>query len=249
MGNVGDVAFSQGDLMRRVHKLEEQLRMLAAARRLENATIGAGGLRIKGAGGLRLQAGGSLTVEDGGDILIEGGDLVVTGDGVMRSETFDGNMAVLDPGSTGWAIGSDRVSARGALLRPLDTKVTGGQAIGFAVNLAEEARGASTVVAPSWATTANLHTVVTASIRNTSGVVDIAYLSAHIDNSNGGEMYVTLDAGKQGALAASWAQNMAVVGDQVITVSAHLRTEVGNWSSDVANMAEQTTTVVFTGPA
>ncbi|OKI52848.1 hypothetical protein [Micromonospora sp. CB01531] len=49
-------------LVRRIADLERQVRELQAGRRLEAATIGAGGLTIKG--------GGSVTVTDGGQVLI-----------------------------------------------------------------------------------------------------------------------------------------------------------------------------------
>jgi hypothetical protein len=70
---IGDAAFSQGDIMRRIKALEDKQREQGAGRRLENATIGDGGLRIKGDGGITLQNGGGVTVEDGGGVLIEAG--------------------------------------------------------------------------------------------------------------------------------------------------------------------------------
>jgi len=48
MGVVSDAAVSKGDLMRRVDALEEQVKQLRTARRLEAASIGRGGLRIQG---------------------------------------------------------------------------------------------------------------------------------------------------------------------------------------------------------
>ncbi len=75
---VGDAAFSQGDIMRRLAMLEDEVRQLRAARRLESATIGDGGLRIKG-GTITVQNDGSIVVEDGGDIIMQGnGRLLMT---------------------------------------------------------------------------------------------------------------------------------------------------------------------------
>lgn len=64
-----DIAFSKGDVMRRLGELERRLAEATAGRRLENASVGAGGIRLK--------SGGGITVEDGGDVRINGGLLEV----------------------------------------------------------------------------------------------------------------------------------------------------------------------------
>jgi hypothetical protein len=74
--NIGDAAHSQGDVMRRVHILEGLVRELIAGRRLENASVGAGGVTFRGEGGITLAEGGGLTVADGGDILVEDGGTI-----------------------------------------------------------------------------------------------------------------------------------------------------------------------------
>lgn len=74
MGVISDPAVPKGDLIRRVTELEQQVKQLLTARRLEAASIGRGGLR--------LHSGGSLLVDDGGDIRVAGGRLeAVDGDG------------------------------------------------------------------------------------------------------------------------------------------------------------------------
>lgn len=62
-----DAAFSRGDIMRRLRELEKQVERLQTARRLEAASIGAGGLRLIG-GLLRIQD------TDGDDMFRAGGD-------------------------------------------------------------------------------------------------------------------------------------------------------------------------------
>lgn len=74
-----DIAFSQGDVMRRLRELEQRVVELTSGRRLENASVGAGGIRVKG--------GGGITVEDGGDVDVNGGLLQVraeNGNAIMR---------------------------------------------------------------------------------------------------------------------------------------------------------------------
>ena len=83
---------------RRLDDLQRQLNELRAARTLEAATIGKGGLTI---------AGGSLVVEDASGnvidtvdasgITVSGGKLVVDGSGVAESGNYT-------PGSAGWAL-------------------------------------------------------------------------------------------------------------------------------------------------
>lgn len=73
------IAFSPGDVMRRLRDVEQALREATAGRRLENASVGAGGIRLK--------SGGGMTVEDGGDVNINGGLLQVraaNGRAIMR---------------------------------------------------------------------------------------------------------------------------------------------------------------------
>lgn len=63
----GPAAFSEGNIMRRMRRLEAEVAQLRTARNLESALIGAGGLRIRG---------GQLTIQDidGDDMFRAGGD-------------------------------------------------------------------------------------------------------------------------------------------------------------------------------
>lgn len=65
---LGDAAFSNADIMRRLAMLERQLAEVRAARRLENATIGAGGLRVAGGGVIRsTDFDGDMVLGDAGE--------------------------------------------------------------------------------------------------------------------------------------------------------------------------------------
>jgi len=72
VANIGELATSPGDVMRRLRDLERQLRELRSARSLEASTIGRGGLRIKG-GNLEVTDAGLIIIRDGGDFNIEDG--------------------------------------------------------------------------------------------------------------------------------------------------------------------------------
>ncbi|MGH8878567.1 MAG: hypothetical protein ACRD0P_14685 [Stackebrandtia sp.] len=63
MGLISDPARSQGDVMRRLREMEKRVQRLEAMRRLEAASIGAGGLRVTN--------GGRITVEDADGIAVD----------------------------------------------------------------------------------------------------------------------------------------------------------------------------------
>jgi hypothetical protein len=90
---LGDAAFSQADIMRRLAGLEAELRAIKSSRRLENSTVGEGGVRVKGSGGITLQAGGGMAVQDGGDISLEGGNVKIT-DGALTVYNAEGRRIV-----------------------------------------------------------------------------------------------------------------------------------------------------------
>ncbi|MEV0805723.1 hypothetical protein [Micromonospora sp. NPDC050200] len=63
-------------ISRRLTALEGLVRELQAGRRLEAATIGAGGLRVKG-GDITVLDGGDIAIEGGGSVTVDGGDITV----------------------------------------------------------------------------------------------------------------------------------------------------------------------------
>jgi len=69
----------------RIQKLEAQVEELRAARRLEAATIGQGGLTVKG--------GGTITVTEGGDIRVSGSG-GIDADGYIQLRGLDGEAQV-----------------------------------------------------------------------------------------------------------------------------------------------------------
>lgn len=91
-----DAAFSRGDILREVAQLKRDVRTLQTARRLEAASIGAGGLTVKGGQIVILDAGGNETMRLSTDGLSLEGLLEVTGDGgVLRAADVGSNRYVL----------------------------------------------------------------------------------------------------------------------------------------------------------
>lgn len=88
---ISDAMFS-GDPLRRLTELERQVRNLTSGRRLEDASIGARGVRLFAGGSLTVEGGGDIAVNDEGDITITGGKLVardINGDVVFAVNTAD----------------------------------------------------------------------------------------------------------------------------------------------------------------
>ncbi|WP_116051671.1 tail fiber domain-containing protein [Amycolatopsis palatopharyngis] len=109
---LGDAAFSNGDIMRRLRELEATVRELRGARRLESSTIGAGGVRVKGEGGIRLQNGGGLTVEDGGDIVVEGGTFRSIGHDLAGVKVVGNGIDIIPPPTPTAVAGDGRLFAQ-----------------------------------------------------------------------------------------------------------------------------------------
>jgi hypothetical protein len=64
-----------GDLQRRVAKLESLVTMLASGRRMESASIGAGGTRYHSGGSSTYEGGGGINIFDGGHQFVQGGKI------------------------------------------------------------------------------------------------------------------------------------------------------------------------------
>lgn len=100
---ISDPMFS-GDVNQRITALERQLRNLTSGRRLEDASIGARGVRIFGGGTLTVEGGGDIIVDDEGDIIITGGKLVardINGETVFAVDTADPASVEMNLGSAG----------------------------------------------------------------------------------------------------------------------------------------------------
>ena len=88
MALVSDAAQSNGDVIRRLDDLERALREESAARRLESAVIGSGGIKVRG-GEIVIQTADGLT------------DLAV----LASSGIFFNGQPLLFPGSVSWFAG------------------------------------------------------------------------------------------------------------------------------------------------
>lgn len=96
-----DGAFSRGDFMRRIQRLERQVELLGGARSLEAASIGAGGLRVKGGAVVILDDDGNEAARWATDGLSLTGILRVLA-GLIEWEDDTGNtrMRVGEQGTT-----------------------------------------------------------------------------------------------------------------------------------------------------
>lgn len=90
MATIGEAAFSQGDVMRRLRQLEQAIATVAAGRRLEDASIGAGGIRVHSGGLITVEGGGDVEVLDGGSVRLIGGGSLETIVGGIPGEVAGG---------------------------------------------------------------------------------------------------------------------------------------------------------------
>jgi hypothetical protein len=93
---LSDAMFT-GDLPRRLAEVERQLRNLTSGRRLEDASVGARGVRIFDGGSLKVEGGGDITVSDEGDLIVQGGKITaldINGDTVFEVDTSVGSVSM-----------------------------------------------------------------------------------------------------------------------------------------------------------
>lgn len=270
--NIGDAAHSQADVMRRLRELEGLVAELVAGRRLANASVGEGGIRIHGGGGLRVHQGGGITVEDGGDIdVIEGGDLNVSGgggfnlsgggdisltgggsltigDGGDITVNDGGNIRVNDGGDIAVSEGSLRIlSAAGTFLAnvvPVDFAVGYETESNFGYTTSLVPRASVDLAVPSWADEALVVAMCYAQGVNDDVVSHFIRIRPRIEG-------VDLEAAfgpeaDPGGFGMATVQGATVVNnpDSTITVSTVVNVS-SPWSADINNIALTTVFAIY----
>lgn len=199
-------------LMRRIKDLERQVREMAAAKRLESSTIGAGGLIVASEGAVR-----SDDFEAG-----------VSGWRLVKDSAEFNNLTL-----RGGIIGND------ALANPVKTAMGNNGLIGFGLETgpAQEIVGVEIAV-PEGFTQVILHMQCQFSVLNTSGAFDYAYagMGSNIGASSS-EMYCGIEAGASGYTASGFAAQVANLETDSIHVSADLRSGTAAWPTTTANSA------------
>jgi len=216
VGNVGDAAFSTGDVMRRLRELESTVRELSAGRRLENASIGAGGIRVKS-------------------------------QGVIRSDTFDGNLSTNTPGDHGWALGADRLVIRGQFVGPFDFEGRGGQADDFTVNTTRVDRATASIPVPSWADEALVLCSVTGQAINPgTNPQDYLGLKPVVNGVTlGRDAFFVAMPGNIACGSVTFSITIPVDDVSTIECAAQLWANGNDWGSNTFNMAQTNGTAIF----
>lgn len=203
---IGDAAFGKGDIMRRLHQLEGDLRELRSARRLESSTIGQGGLKVKGFGSIRsTNFDGDVTTGDpgtegwalGAERLALRGQLVgPVGFGSARDVQFN---VTIQPGVPG------------------------------------EILAESTIGVPDWADEAIVIATADATGDNTGIQNDDAFfVYAHIDGLNGHEAMVRLATDQQLSASATL-MHVISNPDEQIRVACGVRSNIDTWPGATSN--------------
>lgn len=114
---------NSGDLVRRVEELERRLREISSGRRLEDASIGARGLRLYGGGGLTIADGGTLRLRSAIGVSLAKFGPGSTGNPEWRLNYDDGGAALNLQGDAGtqhvtvWDLAGNIVFSTDALSR------------------------------------------------------------------------------------------------------------------------------------
>lgn len=215
MANIGDAAQSTGDIMRRLRELERFVQELAAARKLENATIGKGGIRVDESG-------------------------------LIRSTTFDGDLAADNPGTTGWALGADSLVLRGEFVGPVDFEGRGGSDDDFAVTTTRTNRGTANIPVPPWADEALVLCSVTGQAVNDRAVQDYLGMKPVVNGITlGRDAFFLAGAGNIACGSVTFSITISVIDLTVISCAAEMWANGGTWSANSVNFMQANGTAIF----
>jgi hypothetical protein len=215
-----------GDVMRRLRELEQAVQRLQTSRRLESASIGAGGLTVKADGSIRSdEFDGDLERFDPGSRgWALGNDAAVFATLVLR----------------------DRLITDDALAKPVDVGGAGASSLGFGLSTTGTDVVTAVVEVPVWAGRALVWAWANASVGNQSGSADFGYIRAAIDGTAGGEMYA---ATSDGSWSNIFASAQRVITDEslgsTISVACRMRSNSGSWPALGPNIANVDAAAIF----
>lgn len=152
-------------LLDKVTGLERRMLSLETASRVENASVGSGGINIRDGGSLTFREGGELIIGDSSSINVHGGSLNISGNGELivdgparfnstttlnNTTTFGGQLNIT---SGSLVLPSGSIS-NNALAEQLEVKYSRNTASNFGVTTSWATKVSTTIAAPSWATSA-----------------------------------------------------------------------------------------------
>jgi hypothetical protein len=215
MANVGDAAQSSGDIMRRLREAEAAIRELTAGRRLENASVGKGGIRVRE-------------------------------DGSIRSETFDGNLLLGNPGTAGWALGADRLALKGQLVGPFDFEGRGANENVFSVTTTRTHRATVSIPVPFWAEEALVLCSVTGQAVNDRGVQDYLGLKPVVNDSTlGADAFFLAASNNIACGSVTFSVTIPVEDLTSVTCAAEIWANGGTWSANAVTFVQVNGTAIF----
>ncbi|MQA62296.1 MAG: hypothetical protein GEU86_12520 [Actinophytocola sp.] len=176
----------------------------------------------------------ALVVRSHDIIVQDGGGMRVDGGGVIRSEDFDGDMPAGNPGSTGWALGNNRLALLGAMVVAVDFFADAQFESGVTITTTPSpvATVTVTVPVPGWAVQAGvfagaLHAATNAGASDTDnllGQIDLdGFTSAGVSKS--------IVTGKSDEFTTIIGRTLNVAGRSSFDVSALSWTAEQTWSN------------------
>lgn len=171
-----------------------------------------------------------------------------TGVGGMASDSFDGNLATRDAGTTGWAFDDSHVAVGDLILRPgsigndtlahpIQADINGNNGIGSSVSTTSTSMATTTLTCPAGFTSALVRADAVGEAVNTTASPDYLYVMASIQGIGGGEVYNSAASGF-GVSGIGIANRLVtgLSGGSVITADVMSRTGFASWSANAANL-------------
>lgn len=181
--------------------------------------------------------------------------------GQVASDDFDGDLANRDPGTIGWALGSNLAAFGDLIVRPrsigddslsslVRASFVGKSDGGFAVPVAGIKVASGSLTVPDGFTGALVTVTCNATAKNTDAATDYLYVSSSIiaggwSEATGGEAYAQAAASGYATASASGAGNFTgLTPGDVVTCAVRVRSAAG-WSAQGSNIANMNATILW----
>lgn len=197
-------------------------------------------------GDVIVASGASIRVDDGGDVILNGGDLRVIGGGELRSENFDGDTNADDPGTTGFALGNNKLAMAGVFVPAIDTDAVGATNTGFGLTTSFTEKVSASVTVPGWAQTASVIATGFFAAQNSSASTDSFECELRID----GDPSISPTTPDQDAGFTEWFtvphnRVFSVSGSGSFDITGHMRSIDHSWPTDPNTAAVVSAMIIF----
>lgn len=173
------------------------------------------------------------------------GGMRVAGGGVIRSTDFDGDMVSGNPGSTGWALGNDRLALLGAMVVPVEFHSAFEHGGPFAIDTTITTKASMVVPVPDWADEAAVIVVGMFSAQNKSASSDALNGWTRVDGDAGQGFNKTVAVNEVFDITTGQAEVINVSGKPSFVIDAQVWTAANSWPLDNTNNVAMSAMILF----